>query len=113
MFLKIDLRSRYYQVGIKEEYIHKITLKTCYGHYQFMVVPFGLTNTLMKFMCLTNIILNKYLDKFSLIFLDDILVYSKSEEEHEEHLILFLKVLRDNQLYTKLSVNLNRGHSSI
>ena len=103
VFSKIDLRFGYHQVRIKDEDIHKRALKTRYGHYEFVVVPFGLTNTPATFMCLMNSVFSKYLDKFVLIFLDDILVYSKNEEEHEEHLRLTLQVLREHQLYAKLS----------
>ena len=67
-----------------------------YGNYEFMVVPFGLTNTPATFMCLMNNILIKYLDKFILVFIDDILVYSKTKEEHDEHLKLVLQALRDH-----------------
>jgi hypothetical protein len=72
-----------------------------YGHYEFVVVPFGLTNAPTTFMCLMNKILNKYLDKFSLVFIDDILVYFKTKEEQEDYLILMLQGLRDHQLYAK------------
>jgi len=102
-FSKIDLRSRYHQVVIKDEEIHKKTFRTRYGHYEFVVVPFGLTNTPTTFVCLINNVLNKYLDKLTLVFVDDILVYSKTKEEHEEHLKLVLHVLRDHQLYAKYS----------
>jgi hypothetical protein len=81
--------------------LHKTTFRTRYGHYEFVVVPFGLTNAPTTFMCLMNSILNKYLDKFVLVFIDDILIYSKTKEEHEEHLILVLQVLREHQLYAK------------
>jgi hypothetical protein len=74
-----------------------------YGHYEFAVVPFGLTNAPIVFMCLMNGIFINYLDKFFIVFLDDILFYSKSEEEHEHHLRLVLQVLREHQLYAKLS----------
>ena len=67
---------------IKDEDIHKTAFRTSYGHYEFVVVPFGISNALATFMCL----INRYLDKFVVVFLDEILIYSKNEEEHEEHL---------------------------
>jgi hypothetical protein len=81
---------------IKEEYINKKTFRTRYGNYEFMVVPFGLSNAPTFFMCLMNGVFREYLDKFLIIFLDDILVYSKSEEEHDQH-------LREKKLYSKIS----------
>lgn len=96
LFSKIDLRFVYHQVRIKEEDIHQIAFKTRYGHYEFMAVPFGLSNTPTTFTCLMNSVFRKYLDKFILVFLDDILVYSKNEEEHKEHLGLVLNVLREH-----------------
>ena len=93
VFSKIDLRSGYHQVRIKDEDIYKTAFRTRYGNYEFVVVPFGLTNASATFMCLMNIVFNKYLDKFILVFLDEILVYSRNEEEHEEHLRLTLQLV--------------------
>jgi hypothetical protein len=93
LFLNIDLRSGYHQVRIKEEDINKTTFRTRYGHYEFVVVPFGLTNAPTVFMCLMNDTIINYLDKFVVVFLYEILIYSKSKEEHEDHLRLVLQVL--------------------
>jgi hypothetical protein len=103
IFSKIYLKSRYHQVRIKNEYINKTTLRIRYGHYEFTVVPFGLSNAPDVFMCLMNGVFRDYLDKFIIVFLDDFLVYSKSEEEHEKHLRMVLQVLREHQLYAKWS----------
>ena len=103
IFLKIDLRSRYHQVRIKDEGIPKISFHTRYEHYKFVVTSFGLTNAPTKFMCMMNNIFSKYLDKFLLVFIDDILVYSKNKKEHKEHLRIVLWVLREHQLYAKFS----------
>jgi hypothetical protein len=90
-------------VRIKEEDINRTTFRTRYGHYEFTVVPFGLSNALVVFICLMNGIFREYLDKVVIVFLDDILIYSKSEEEHEQHLRMVLWVLREYQIYAKLS----------
>jgi hypothetical protein len=103
IFLKIDLRLGYHPVRIKEEYNHKTTFRTSYEHYELVVVPFGLSNAPTIFMCLTNGIFRNYFDNFVIVFLDDILIYSKSEEYHDHHLILVLQVLREHKLYSKLS----------
>jgi hypothetical protein len=103
IFSKIDLISGYHHVRIKEEDINKTTFRTRYGNYEFVVVPFGLSNALAIFMCLMNDIFKIYLDKFVVVFLDNILVYSKSKEEHGHHLILVLQVLREHRSYAKLS----------
>jgi hypothetical protein len=102
VFSKIDLRSRYHhKFRFKDEYIHKNSFIMRYGNYESVVVPFGITNALTTFMCLMNNVLNKYLDKFFLVFIDDILIYSKTKDEHEDHLRLVLQGLREHQLYAK------------
>jgi hypothetical protein len=103
IFSKIDLRSGYHQVRIKDEDIDKTAFRTRYGHYKFIVVPFGLSNAPAMFMCLLNGVFREYLDKFVIVFLDDILVYSRMEEEHEKHPRMVLQVIRVHQLYAKLS----------
>eukprot|EP00253_Pinus_taeda_P019416 PITA_19416 len=103
VFSKIDLRSGYHQIIIKEEDIAKATFRTQYGHYEFVVLPFGLTNAPTTFMCLMNSVFHKFLDKFVLIFIDDILIYSRSRKENEEHLRVVLQTLREHQLYAKFS----------
>jgi hypothetical protein len=90
IFSKIELRSRYHQVQIKDEDIHKTTFRTKYGHYEFVVVPFGLTNAPTTFMCLMNNVLSKFLDIFVLVFIDHIIIYSKNRKENEEHIKLVL-----------------------
>jgi hypothetical protein len=102
IFSKIYLRLGYHQVRIKYEDINKTAFRTRYGHYKFTVVLFGLSNAPIVFMCLMNGVFRDYLDKFAIVFLDDIMVYSKWEEDHEKHLRMVLQVLRENQLYSKL-----------
>jgi hypothetical protein len=103
IFSKIDLRSDYHKVRIKYEDINMISFQTRYGHYEFIVVPFGLSNAPIIFMCLMNDIFREYLNKFDIVFLDDIIICSKSKEEHEKHFRMVLQVLREHQLYAKLS----------
>lgn len=93
VFLKIELRFRYHQVQVKDDDIHKIAFRTRYGHYEFEVVSFGFKNALATFTCLINYILNKYLDTFVLVFIIVMLLYSKTQEEHEEHLKATLQSL--------------------
>nr|GEV76960.1 hypothetical protein [Tanacetum cinerariifolium] len=102
-FSKIDLKSGYHQLRVKEQDIPKIAFHTRYGHYEFLVMPFGLTNALAVFMDLMNRIFHEYLDKFVIVFINDILVYSKTKEEHEEHLHIVLGTLRQGKLYAKFS----------
>ena len=83
IFSKIDLRSSYHQVRIKDEYIFKTTFRSHYSHYEFFVIPFGLKNASVAFICLMNNTLSNYLDKFVVVFINDILMYSKNEQEHE------------------------------
>jgi hypothetical protein len=102
VFCKIDLNSGYHQLRIREEDIEKTTFCTRYGHFEFIVMSFGLTNATAAFMEAINRMLHEFLDDFVVVFLDDILIYSKTEEEHERHLRLILGALRKNQFYGKL-----------
>jgi hypothetical protein len=103
VFSNIDLRSGYHQLRIKEGDIPKTSFRTRFGQYEFVIVPFRLTNVPTVFMSLMNGVFRKYLDRFIQVFLDDILIYSKNEREHEEHLRVVLSCLRENKLYRKLS----------
>ncbi|GJY09408.1 putative reverse transcriptase domain-containing protein [Tanacetum coccineum] len=103
VYSKIDLRSRYHQLCIKEEDIPITAFRTRYGHFEFQMMPFGLTNVLVVFMDLMNRVYKPYLDKFVKVFIDDILVYSKDEEEHEKHLKNILELLKKERLYAKFS----------
>ena len=103
LFTKIDLKSGYYQIRIKEEDISKTGFNTRYGHYEFTVMPFGLTNAPATFNCLMTDIFRKQLDDFVLVFFDDILVYSKDPAEHENHVRQVLQLLREHKLYAKKS----------
>nr|GEU29835.1 putative reverse transcriptase domain-containing protein [Tanacetum cinerariifolium] len=100
-FFKIDLHCGYHQLKVREEDIPKTAFRTRYGHYEFMVMPFGLTNALEIFMDLMNRVCRPILDKSNIVFIDDILVYSKSEKEHEAHLREFLETLRKERLTSK------------
>ncbi|GJX46481.1 putative reverse transcriptase domain-containing protein [Tanacetum coccineum] len=103
VYSKIDLRSGYHQLSIKEEDILITAFRTRYGHFEFHVMPFGLTNVLAVFMDLMNRVCKPYLDKFVIVFIDDILVYSKDEEEHVKHLKIILELLKKERLYAKFS----------
>ena len=103
VFSKIDLQSGYHQILVKPEDVQKTTFRSRYGHYEYVVMPFGVTNAPTIFMDCMNRIFRPWLDKFVVVFIDDILIYSKNREDHEQHLCVVLGVLREQQLYGKLS----------
>ncbi|GJU89829.1 putative reverse transcriptase domain-containing protein [Tanacetum coccineum] len=103
VYSKIDLRSGYHQLRVREKDIPNTAFRTRYGHYEFQVMPFGLTNTPVVFMDLMNRVCKPYLDKFVIVFIDDILIYSKNKKEHEEYLKAILELLKKEELYAKFS----------
>ncbi|GJT88680.1 putative reverse transcriptase domain-containing protein [Tanacetum coccineum] len=103
VYSKIDLRSGYHQLRVREEDIPKTAFKTRYDHYKFQVMPFGLTNAPTVFMDLMNRVCKPYFDKFVIVFIDDILIYSKKKKEHKEHLKAILELLKKEELYAKFS----------
>ncbi|GJZ18755.1 putative reverse transcriptase domain-containing protein [Tanacetum coccineum] len=103
VYLKIDLRSGYHQLRVRDEDIPKTAFRTRYGYYEFQVMPFGLTNAPAVFMDLMNRVCKPYLDKFITVFIDDILIYSHNEEDHANHLKIILELLRKEKLYAKFS----------
>ncbi|GJV31665.1 putative nucleotidyltransferase, ribonuclease H [Tanacetum coccineum] len=103
VYSKIDLRSGYHQLRVRDEDIPKTAFRTRYGHYEFQVMPFGLTNAPTVFMDLMNRVCKPYLDKFGIVFIDDILIYSRNKEEHANHLRIILELLKKEKLYAKFS----------
>ncbi|GJT67934.1 putative reverse transcriptase domain-containing protein [Tanacetum coccineum] len=103
VYSKIDLRSGYHQLRVRDEDIPKTAFRTSYGHYEFQVMSFGLTNTLAVFMDLMNRVCKPYLEKFIIVFIDDILIYSRNKEEHANHLRIILELLKKEKLYAKFS----------
>mgnify|MGYP003703443327 CR=1 FL=1 len=102
MFSKIDLRSGYHQLKVTAEDVEKTAVRTTYRHFEFLVMPFGVTNAPAAFMDLMNRIFKTYLDEFVVVFIDDILVYSKNRLEHEQLLRTMLQILREKKLFPKL-----------
>ncbi|GKD74314.1 putative reverse transcriptase domain-containing protein [Tanacetum coccineum] len=103
VYSKIALKSGYHQLRVREAGIPNIAFSTRYGYYKFQVMTFGLTNAPVVFMDLMNQVCKPYLDKFVILFIDDILIYSKSKKEHEEHLKIILELLKKEELYAKFS----------
>ena len=103
VYSKIDLRTGYHQLRVREADIPKTTFRMRYGRFKFTVMPFGLTNAPTTFMDLMHRVFHPYFDRFVVVFMDDILIYSETEEDHEDHLRVVLQTLRDHQLYAKFS----------
>jgi hypothetical protein len=103
VFLKIDLHSSYHQIKIRKEGISKTAFSTRYGLYEYLVMSFGVSNAPAHFMYLMNSVFMEELDRFVVVFIDDILVFSKNKKEHEKHLLIVLQRLPDHQLYAKFS----------
>ena len=103
VYSKIDLRTGYHQLRVREADIPKTTFRTRYGHFEFTVMPFGLTNAPTTFMDLMHRVFQPYLDQFVVVFVDEILIYSQSKEEHEDHLEIILQALKDHKSYSKFS----------
>jgi len=103
VFSKIDLRSGYHQIKIRPEDVPKTTFSTRYGLYEYLAMSFGLTNSITYFMYLMNSVFTPELDKFVVVFIDDILIYSENEADHTEHLRVVLSRLREHRLYAKFS----------
>ncbi|GKF18730.1 putative reverse transcriptase domain-containing protein [Tanacetum coccineum] len=103
VYSKIDLRSGYHQLRVRDEDIPKTAFRTRYGHYEFQVMLFGLTNAYAVFVDLMNRVCKPYLDKFVIVFINDILIYSCNEEEHANHLRMILELLKKEKLYAKFS----------
>lgn len=99
VFSKIDLKSGYHQIRVKPYDVPKTRFRTHEGHYEFLVMPFGLTKAPMTFQSLMNSVFQKFLQKFVLVFFDDILIYSRSHSDHLGHLEIILGILQDHQLY--------------
>ena len=102
-FSKRDLRSGYHELRIRDSDIPKIAFRTQYGHFKYAVMLFGLTNAPSAFMVLMNIVFKQYLDLFVIVFIDDILIYSRNKEEHASHLRIIQQILKDRQLFSKIS----------